>query len=1178
MRRLLLSLSLLLTLPSLWASHHMGGSIRVEYLGSCIYRLHGTAYIDCNGLAALTPVTPTGIPIGPTPFRFQPLVCSILPTLPTVVTPHTSVLYQEVTPLCPTPVQAGQLPITYCQGTSGLATFNGVAEYTFYMDYDFCSTSCDSFDIWLTGCCRNVNTSLVPAGGTGNQAFIVGTSLSVDTTDVNNSPVFNQMPQVYICLGNTTYADISATDPDGDSLAYRMTSCLSELIDGSIVPSTYLATYSPQAPMGPFWQVDIDAYSGLLTVIPNPSGSMESGLICIAVDEFRDGVKLGTVTREFQVTVVDCISFPNQIPLADTLFSLGGPGIIPGGLADTFLVAPGDTLRLAVAFSDQDLGDTISVYPITADMTGFNWTNAFANPSFGIFEWVADSSFLGQVVPLTFLAEDSHCPKPSFGATQCYVRMVEYALSASITPAACRDSVGEIDLYVSGGVGPYSYLWSNGELTEDIDSLLPGNYSVTVTDANNSVLSATYFVPGVDLILNDSIFQPSCNANDGWIKITPQSANGPFTYAWSNGQSTDSASNLAPGIHAVLVTDAFGCVNQWIGTLDPADSCYVEVSGLAFHDLNANCIQDPGEAVLPFVVVDVNPGGAAMTDSLGAYSFQLDTGSYDIRVLSDGLNNVVCPPSAVHSLIFDDYDDDTTMIDFGIQIGPTQDLALYYFIPTMAKAGQHRLHHLLVYNDGNDTVSGSLELQIDPQEQLLNFSPPSPSLIDTVNGLFRWQLPMIAPGGHATRIMTTQLPTTLQINDSLFSSATVSPIVGDTTPDNNFRSRMQLVVGPFDPNDKLVSPKGIGPAGYISAQDSILTYTVRFQNVGNAPAQLVVIRDTIDADLDALGYQALGYSFPYQLQIEDDSILVFSFPGINLPDSISDPVGSQGFVQFSLPHRGTLAPFTEIRNSAAIYFDFNAPIITNTVLNTIYPFPELSLESDSLCSGDLLFAELTVPGVAPYDFVWSTGDQGMGLPVGAFGTVVDSSGWYSLTVIDSNGFTVADSAFLMVSGQEPVADFNVTQSGLMINFDDLSQDALSYHWDFGDGDSSQNASPNHSYPASGLYTVQLTVQNPCGADTTVQTISVIATSLEDEFERSVKLLPNPLEKQAILHFNNPRQQEYDLYIYDLQGKLIRSYKDNRSTQFALERGSLSPGLYLYRLEGEFAFAGKFLVK
>ncbi|MEL7531981.1 MAG: PKD domain-containing protein [Bacteroidota bacterium] len=1176
MKQILLTILLLLLLPALWASHHMGGSISVEHLGACIYRLHGTAFIDCNGNAALTPVTPTGMPIGTTPFVFTPLACANLPTQPTLVTPHTSVLYQEVTPICPTPVLPGQLPMTYCQGTSSIATFNGVAEYTFYMDYDFCGTSCDSFDIWLTGCCRNINTTLASVGSNGT--FIVGTSVSVDTTVANNSPIFNQMPQVYICLGNTTYADISATDPDGDSLAYRMTDCYSELSIFNFGPATYLATYSAQDPMGPFWQIDIDSHSGLLTVNPNPNGSMESALICIAVDEFREGVQIGTVNREFQVTVVDCNSFPNQIPLLDTLFPLGGPGIMPGGLADTFLVAPGDTLRVAVAFSDQDMGDTISVYPITADMTGFNWTNVFANPSYGVFEWMADSSLLGQVVPLAFLAKDSHCPKPSFGATQCYVRMVEYALSATITPAACGDSVGEIDLYVSGGVAPYSYQWSNGEFTEDIDSLLPGNYTVTVTDANNSVLNATYFVAGVDLVLNDSIFQPGCNANDGWIKITPQSTNGPFSYVWSNGQTTDSASNLAPGIHAVFVTDAFGCVNQWIGTLDPADSCYVEVSGIAFHDVNANCIQDPGEAPLPFVVVDVNPGGAVMTDSLGAYSFQLDTGSYDILVASDGLNNVICPPSAMHSLIFDDYDADTSMIDFGIQIGPTQDLSLYYLIPTMAKAGQHRLHHLLVYNDGNDTVSGSLELQIDPQEQLLNFSPPSPGLIDTVNGLFRWQLPMIVPGGHATRIMTTQLPTSLQINDSLFSSATVSPIVGDSTPDNNFYNRKQFVVGPFDPNDKLVSPKGVGPAGYISTDDSVLTYTVRFQNVGNAPAQLVVIRDTVDSDLDALGYQALGYSFPYQLQIEDDSILIFSFPGINLPDSTSDPVGSQGFVQFSLPHRGTLPPFTEIRNHAAIYFDFNAPIITNTVLNTLYPFPELRIQEDTFCRGELLFAELSVPGVAPYDFVWSTGDQGMGLPVGAFGTLVDSSGWYSLTVVDSNGFSATDSVFALVSTQAPIANFSVTQSGLDLTFANLSQEGLSYQWDFGDGSSSTDSLTIHTFPASGVYSVQLMVQNACGADTSTQSLSVIATGLAEEFERSVKLLPNPFDSQAILQFFNPNQQKYDLHIYDLQGKLVRSYPDNRNAQFVIERGNLSPGLYFYRLEGEFAFAGKFLLK
>ena len=59
------------------------------------------------------------------------------------------------------------------------------------------------------------------------------------------------------------------------------------------------------------------------------------------------------------------------------------------------------------------------------------------------------------------------------------------------------------------------------------------------------------------------------------------------------------------------------------------------------------------------------------------------------------------------------------------------------------------------------------------------------------------------------------------------------------------------------------------------------------------------------------------------------------FDNINLPDSASDPAGSQGYFSYVVVHEGVLPPLTEITNTAAIYFDFNAPIITNTVVNTV---------------------------------------------------------------------------------------------------------------------------------------------------------------------------------------------------------------------------------------------------
>lgn len=1159
MKQLFLSLFLLLSADYVSATHFMGGSINYEHLGGCLYRVYGTIYLDC-GSAGISPVLPSGAPIGS-------LGISIVSTcggspLPTQVG-SAGIHYIEVTPICP---NSGPPLLTECDGSNPAAILNGIAESKYYYDYDFCGTNCNDYLIALETCCRNPNTTLATNGGVSMRIF---TEMSLN----NNSAIFETEPQLYICLGDTTYADFSASDPDGDSLSYQLVSCYESVS----VTSTYELGYTPQQALGPFWNISLDTHTGLLTVMPSPNGSFEVGVVCMAVEEYRAGQLIGTIHREFQITVIDCILFPNQPPQHDSIYPMVGPGLIP--FTDTFLVAPGDTLRIGVSFQDQDLADSIFVYPVTADMTGFNWSPIASNPSTGLFEWVADSSFLGSTVALLFYAEDDHCPKPARTVFTAYVKMVSFGLTAIVTPATCGDSIGAIDLHISGGTPPFSVLWSSGETTIDIDSLLPGLYQVTVTDAAGLQRTGDFLVPGADFILNANVVDPTCTyGGDGWIKITPQSPNGPFGYTWSNGQSTDSAINLSPGIHSVLVQDNTGCVNQWIGNILPPDSCHVYVSGTVYHDANGNCMQDLGESPYSFVLVDVNPGGAVMTDSLGQYTLALDTGAYNLSISNNSYASVICPPAGTHNFVFDEYEDDTTGIDFGLDIAPFQDFAVYYYCSTYIIPNQLRLHNVSAHNYGNTADNGVFEIQIDPLERLeTNITLPL-IFADSAMGLFRWQMPLIQAGGGFLHNFRTRVVAIAHIGDTLHSNVRVLPSAGDIDLSNNEAQLKRAVLAPYDPNDILVSPKGQLAQGYISTNDSVLTYTVRFQNVGSAPAQLVVIRDTINPDLDALGFQALGFSFPYQLQIKNDSILVFSFPGINLPDSTSDPVGSQGFVQYTLPHRGTLPTGTQITNRAAIYFDFNAPIITNTALNTIYAFPEVVIREDTLCSGGLLFAELSVPGVAPYDFEWSTGDQGTGLPIGAFGTVVNATDWYSLTVTDSNGFETTDSVYLIVSAQSPTANFSVTQGGLDITLANLSQDGLSYQWEFGDGASSQDSLPNHTYAASGIYTVQLIVENACGSDTIIKTLNVIATSLEDEFERSVKLMPNPFEMATELHFNNPNRKKYDLYIYDLNGKIVRTYLNNRETSFVIKRAELSTGMYLFRLVGEPSHTGKFMIK
>lgn len=136
-------------------------------------------------------------------------------------------------------------------------------------------------------------------------------------------------------------------------------------------------------------------------------------------------------------------------------------------------------------------------------------------------------------------------------------------------------------------------------------------------------------------------------------------------------------------------------------------------------------------------------------------------------------------------------------------------------------------------------------------------------------------------------------------------------------------------IGPYDPNDKQAVPTGYGPENYIG-QGVPLDYKIRFQNTGTDTAFNIVIRDTLSAWLDPASVRPGAASHPYVWALLGQNVLEFKFENIMLPDSNVNLEGSQGFVKFFIEQKPNVPLETDIFNHAAIYFDFNAPIFTNT--------------------------------------------------------------------------------------------------------------------------------------------------------------------------------------------------------------------------------------------------------
>ena len=144
----------------------------------------------------------------------------------------------------------------------------------------------------------------------------------------------------------------------------------------------------------------------------------------------------------------------------------------------------------------------------------------------------------------------------------------------------------------------------------------------------------------------------------------------------------------------------------------------------------------------------------------------------------------------------------------------------------------------------------------------------------------------------------------------------------------------QEVIGSYDPNDKYGYPEGYGDEQLLElGQD--LEYRIRFQNTGTDTAFKVVIEDVLSPHLDLSTLRPGAASHPYELDIFGSDTLVFTFNDILLPDSnVNEPL-SHGFVKFRISQKDDNELGDIIENEAAIYFDFNDPIITNKTIHKL---------------------------------------------------------------------------------------------------------------------------------------------------------------------------------------------------------------------------------------------------
>lgn len=225
---------------------------------------------------------------------------------------------------------------------------------------------------------------------------------------------------------------------------------------------------------------------------------------------------------------------------------------------------------------------------------------------------------------------------------------VPVAVSTAVGVTCNGDSNGSIDLQVTSGTGNYTYNWSNGMTTEDLQTLPGGTYLCTVTDAAGCFTIATVTVNEPSAINGTYTTTNEVAGNDGSIDLTVSGGTAGYTFMWDNGATTEDISGLPADDYTVIITDANGCTTSYT----------ITVSSSVGLDPNANAIivqvyPNPNTGV--FFIKGLPAGQYRVVDAIGRSITQFvaqnsDQTILDLSHISNGLYFIHTADGSMNSI------------------------------------------------------------------------------------------------------------------------------------------------------------------------------------------------------------------------------------------------------------------------------------------------------------------------------------------------------------------------------------------------------------------------------------------------------------------------------------------------------------------------------------------------
>jgi hypothetical protein len=357
---------MLLSVKDTFATHVMGSNITYSCVSPGRYDVFFTMYRDCKGVNPETSIN----------INYRSAQCGINSnvTLSRVAGPTEIPLFSN----CPGVTSS-------CTSSSGT---HGVQRIDYKGTINIPAGCGNDWILSWDLCCRNasINTLSNPS----NQGTYIETRLDNTLSPCNSSPQFLNDPVPFYCVNSSVNYNHGVVDANGDSLVFSFTTAYNT--QGA--PVSYASGFSAANPISTASGFNIDPVTGDITFTPT---QQQTGVSAVKVDEYRNGVLIGSVTRDMQFTIINC---NNNLPTASG---------INGTTSFSDTICAGAQISFNVNSADVDAANTVTISWNNA-ITGASFTSSGGNRPTGTFTWTPPTTITPGTYNFTVKVEDNACP------------------------------------------------------------------------------------------------------------------------------------------------------------------------------------------------------------------------------------------------------------------------------------------------------------------------------------------------------------------------------------------------------------------------------------------------------------------------------------------------------------------------------------------------------------------------------------------------------------------------------------------------------------------------------------------------------------------------------------------------------------------------------------------------